>query len=153
MLLQTTMSFTTMLYISNPKPQFIVGTITPLPSLSNLDFRWSFTTIFTTPHRQHHRGFFPSYCRLQSPEKSFSTLCHFIIPNVTTNIPIVPIPICHQHLRLWHGCRVLEPIKEHYHVIYYDDFYQNLLYDLMFPSIQFTANPSSIQSLCRVTDL
>nr|KAJ0209431.1 hypothetical protein LSAT_V11C400185580 [Lactuca sativa] len=32
-------------------------------------------------------------------------------------------------------------------------WFQNLLYDLMFPSIQFTANPSSIQSLCRVIDL
>ncbi|CAH1419187.1 unnamed protein product [Lactuca virosa] len=66
--------FTTMLCISNHKPQFIVGTITPLPPLSNLDFRRSFTTLSTTPHRQHHQGFFPSYCRLQSPEKAFSTL-------------------------------------------------------------------------------
>nr|KAJ0213520.1 hypothetical protein LSAT_V11C400226930 [Lactuca sativa] len=116
--------FTTMLCISNHKPQFIVDTVARLLPLSNLDFRRSFTTISTTPHQQHHQGFFPSYRRLQSLEKAFFTLRHFRIPNVTTTISIAHIPLWHQRLRLWHGCRVLEPIKEQYHIVSYDDFYQ-----------------------------
>ena len=127
--------FTTMLCISNHKPQFIVDTVARLLPLSNLDFRRSFTTISTTPHQQHHQGFFPSYRRLQSLEKAFFTLRHFRIPNVTTTISIAHIPLWHQRLRLWHGCRVLEPIKEQYHIISYDDFYQVRLSFISFFSI------------------
>ncbi|XP_023739973.1 uncharacterized protein LOC111888097 [Lactuca sativa] len=141
--------FTTMLCISNHKPQFIVDPVATLLPLSNLDFRRSFTTISTTPHQQHHHGFFPltvAFNHLKKPSLPF-------IINVTTTISIAHIPLLHQRLRIWHGCRVLEPIKEQYYIVSYDDFYQNLLYDLMFPSIQLPANPSSIQSLCGVIDL